>query len=613
LVVASCLAFAGAANAAGPLAWSGALNVDGTNSIESIDCLSTTFCLAGDLNGQVLASTDPANLSSWVVTALAGAGVMENVSCPSTTLCLAITGTDVWWSTDPTVAAPTWSSATISALQLDSLDCPSVTLCLIGTRSGGTIYSTTTPTNGTSWAPVVVDAARGIFSLDCPTTTFCVAGHDSSATPPGPGVYITTNPTTTVPADWANTDGFNVDAALGGSVIEGLSCVSPSFCAGSDDFGNVMRSANPIGGTTAWATDHLANFPIYWNISCAAPTLCVTGAGTTINTSTDPMTGAASWSTDTVASSILAVSCVTQAFCLVGGGSGNLYVGTQATLNAGVAGLGGGSISGNGIACPPTCSFVYPLNTAVALTATPDSGSVFSGWSGACTGTATCALTMASDRAVTATFDPAPAAVVTSNPTPDPTPAPPVVPPADLPPPVQAQTANAYPTSGTVLVQAPGSKKFVPLTTPQQIRFGGVFDTRHGAVRLVVANGHGGFDTGTFSEGVFKLVQRGKFAELDLFGGSFKGCPKAAKGGAAMIAGATQGRSVRHLWGTGSGSFRTKGRFASATIRGTKWLTDDRCLGTLVRVAVGAVTVRDFVTNKSRALKARKSYFARAA
>jgi hypothetical protein len=140
-----------------------------------------------------------------------------------------------------------------------------------------------------------------------------------------------------------------------------------------------------------------------------------------------------------------------------------------------------------------------------------------------------------------------------------------------------------------------------------------VFDTRLGAVRLVVANGRGGFDTGTFSEGVFKLVQRGKFAELDLFGGSFKGCPKAAKGGAAMIAGATQGRSVRHLWGTGSGSFRTKGRFASATIRGTKWLTDDRCLGTLVRVAVGAVTVRDFVTNKSRALKARKSYFARAA
>ena len=94
-------------------------------------------------------------------------------------------------------------------------------------------------------------------------------------------------------------------------------------------------------------------------------------------------------------------------------------------------------------------------------------------------------------------------------------------------------------------------------------------------------------------------------------GGNFKGCPKAAKGGASTAA-AKRGRNVRHLWGNGSGAFRTKGRFASATIRGTKWLTDDYCLGTLVKVAVGAVTVRDLVTKKSRALKAPKTYFAAA-
>ena len=101
----------------------------------------------------------------------------------------------------------------------------------------------------------------------------------------------------------------------------------------------------------------------------------------------------------------------------------------------------------------------------------------------------------------------------------------------------------------------------------------------------------------------------GNIAELDLVGGSFKGCPKAAKGGAAA-AGVTRGRNVRHLWGEAKGSFRTKGRFASATIRGTRWLTDDYCQGTLVKVASGAVTVRDLVTRKSLALRAPKTYFA---
>ena len=67
---------------------------------------------------------------------------------------------------------------------------------------------------------------------------------------------------------------------------------------------------------------------------------------------------------------------------------------------------------------------------------------------------------------------------------------------------------------------------------------------------------------------------------------------------------------MRHLWGSGKGQFRTTGRYASATIRGTKWLTDDRCNGTLIRVTVGAVTVRDQTLKRSLVLKKPKSYLA---
>jgi hypothetical protein len=65
---------------------------------------------------------------------------------------------------------------------------------------------------------------------------------------------------------------------------------------------------------------------------------------------------------------------------------------------------GSGTVTGNGISCPGTCSGSYPEGTAVSLTAKPTGGSSFSGWSGDCTGTGSCNLTMSADHAVTATF-----------------------------------------------------------------------------------------------------------------------------------------------------------------------------------------------------------------
>jgi ferric-dicitrate binding protein FerR (iron transport regulator) len=66
------------------------------------------------------------------------------------------------------------------------------------------------------------------------------------------------------------------------------------------------------------------------------------------------------------------------------------------------------------------------------------------------------------------------------------------------------------------------------------------------------------------------------------------------------------------LWGNGKGKFRTKGRFASAAVRGTVWLTEDRCDGTLISVRQGRVQVTDFVRNRRITLRAGQSYLARA-
>jgi hypothetical protein len=75
-------------------------------------------------------------------------------------------------------------------------------------------------------------------------------------------------------------------------------------------------------------------------------------------------------------------------------------------LAAAREGTGGGTVASDpaAIDCGDTCSASLPSGTVVTLTATPDATSAFDGWSGDCTGTAGCTVTMTAARAVTATF-----------------------------------------------------------------------------------------------------------------------------------------------------------------------------------------------------------------
>lgn len=71
------------------------------------------------------------------------------------------------------------------------------------------------------------------------------------------------------------------------------------------------------------------------------------------------------------------------------------------------AGSGAGTVTSTpaGINCGSDCSEIYAANTEVTLTATPANGSTFVGWSGDCSGTGSCVVTMAAAHSVTATFD----------------------------------------------------------------------------------------------------------------------------------------------------------------------------------------------------------------
>ncbi|MBN2575169.1 MAG: hypothetical protein JXP73_11460 [Deltaproteobacteria bacterium] len=76
-------------------------------------------------------------------------------------------------------------------------------------------------------------------------------------------------------------------------------------------------------------------------------------------------------------------------------------------LGVSKTGAGTGTVTSSpaGIDCGQTCSASFEYRTSVTLTATPASGSLFTGWSGGgCSGTGTCTVSIRSATSVTANF-----------------------------------------------------------------------------------------------------------------------------------------------------------------------------------------------------------------
>jgi hypothetical protein len=77
------------------------------------------------------------------------------------------------------------------------------------------------------------------------------------------------------------------------------------------------------------------------------------------------------------------------------------------TLSMTVSGTGTVGSSPTGINCPTACSASFAANTTVTLTATPGAGQSFTGWTGACSGSANaCVVTLDQVRSVGAAFAP---------------------------------------------------------------------------------------------------------------------------------------------------------------------------------------------------------------
>lgn len=176
-------------------------------------------------------------------------------------------------------------------------------------------------------------------------------------------------------------------------------------------------------------------------------------------------------------------------------------------------------------------------------------------------------------------------------------------------PPDFRKRAEVSVAKGTVMYRTPHTRSFVSLFGVLSIPLGSTIDTTHGTLKVVLAKKGGGTITARFYSGKFVIRQiRDGHGVAKLAGGGLSSCSARAAQRTASIA---RRHRTRRLWGKASGGFRTVGRYASATERGTKWLTEDTCSGTRIRVTRGAVAVRDFRRHRTVIVHGGHSYLAR--
>ena len=195
------------------------------------------------------------------------------------------------------------------------------------------------------------------------------------------------------------------------------------------------------------------------------------------------------------------------------------------------------------------------------------------------------------------------------------------------------ETFNVSAT-GLVLIKVHGV--FIPLTELTKIPNGTIINALHGTLTFITAAPGGTqhttlspdakhkkkpktkTQTGKFGGAVFKVTQARSgpnkgLATLSLVEGAFKGAPSFASCKTTKrkaVTAALSKKTLQLLNGSAHGKFRTKGRYAAATVRGTIWTIADRCDGTLTHAIKDTVTVNDFVRHKTIILRPGHSYLA---
>jgi hypothetical protein len=178
--------------------------------------------------------------------------------------------------------------------------------------------------------------------------------------------------------------------------------------------------------------------------------------------------------------------------------------------------------------------------------------------------------------------------------------------------PVLLRAAVGEVRSGAVTIQAPGAPAATPFTGGR-VPFGATLDATKGRVRLISALPGGGKQAATVWGGAVKVTQTRADGTVSLkLPPSTDRSPCALNAHRGLAIAASRKRRLQSLWVKDHhGHYTTHGRNSNATVRGTVWVTRERCDGTFTYVRRGRVVVKDRHTGRRVTLHAGSGYLAR--
>jgi hypothetical protein len=303
----------------------------GTAGAGAVSCVSTAFCESvGDGGG------DMWNGSSWSAQTIAGpAGStfigLSGVSCVTATFCEAVgqyndssghsfSLATTWDGTSWTAQAPP-NPATATTASLSGVSCAAVAACeaagdfRVGTSNAPVALAE--GWNGTSWqlqqaASPPGAAANDLSAVSCVSTAFCEA---VGSRPDSSGATAIALAEVWNGATWQIQKTANPAQADNGfrMSLDGVSCVSPSFCEAVGSSSSTSGGGAEEWDGTAWKLQAIPGGPVA-AVSCASATFCV-AAG--IDGHVDTWNGT-SWSAQpstTGFTSLNSVSCTSPSFC----------------------------------------------------------------------------------------------------------------------------------------------------------------------------------------------------------------------------------------------------------------------------------------------------------
>ncbi len=275
--------------------------------------------------------------------------------------------------------------------------------------TGSTFTGWSGACTGTGACIVTLDAAKSVtatFTLDTLTLTVMTAGT-------GAGSVTSTPAGISCGADCSEIYNFGQMVTLSQSASTGSTFAGWSgACTGSGTCTVTMDAAKSVTATFTLNTYALTVTPAGTGagtvtstpvgINCGIDCSEIYGHGTVVTLAQTASTGStfAGWSgacsgTGACVVTMDAVKSVTATFTL------NTYM-----LSVTKPGTGAGTVTSTpaGISCGADCSEVYSHGLVITLSQTATTGSTFTGWGGACSGTGTCTVTMNAVKSVTATF-----------------------------------------------------------------------------------------------------------------------------------------------------------------------------------------------------------------